>query len=71
MDGFYIFLPGGFQRLDGIDGDFRLVTPLFETTPWLVAPTPDAQRFLVAKRTGEEIPTPLTLVINWMAELER
>jgi Tol biopolymer transport system component len=48
-----------------------LVEPLFETTPNLVAPTPDAQRFLVARRTGEESPTPLTLVINWTAELKR
>ena len=32
---------------------------------------PDAQRFLVVKAAEEEARAPLTLVVNWTAELER
>jgi Tol biopolymer transport system component/DNA-binding winged helix-turn-helix (wHTH) protein len=51
-------------------------TALFEAPPPLnyafyVAPMPDAQRFLIVRAVEEEAPGPLTLVMNWTAELER
>jgi len=63
-------------------GKDRLVfgepTPLFEAPlPHLnfgfgfyTSPFPDAQRFLRIKPAEEEIPQPLTLVVNWTAELD-
>ena len=53
-------------------------TPLFEAPFFLnhdntftFATMPDAQRFLVVKPAEEEDSAPLTLVVNWTAELER
>ena len=53
-------------------------TPLFEAPFFLnhdstftFAMMPDAQRFLVVKPAEEEDSAPLTLVVNWTADLER
>jgi hypothetical protein len=35
------------------------------------APAPDAQRFLVIRRTAQEASDSLTLVMNWAAELKK
>lgn len=56
---------------------FGKSTLLFEGPPpsqmgWSrTSPFPDAQRFLLVKPAEEEIPQPLTLVVNWTAELEK
>jgi serine/threonine protein kinase len=53
------------------------VRPLFQISPFrgasrdLYDATADGQRFLVATPGGEEIPSPITLVVNWQAEVKK
>ena len=52
------------------------VRPLFAVRPFggvardIYDVTPDGQRFLVASQGGEEAASPVTLVVNWIAEVK-
>jgi Tol biopolymer transport system component len=73
--------PGGWVlavKVEGAEDSFVVGEPtrLFETPPRSTlspyyAPMPEFDRFLVIRMREEEDPGPLTLVLNWTAELER
>jgi serine/threonine protein kinase len=64
-------------KLGSTTVDVGAVRPLFQISPFrgasrdLYDVTTDGQRFLVATPGGEEISSPITLVVNWNAELKK
>src|SRR5262249_42228748 len=67
-------LMAGGLKVKGSTLEIGAVRPLFETHParqGRVNVTADGQRFLVNTLVEEKRPSPITLVVNWTADLKR